>query len=75
MEALVVGELHGKLDIVLRGRGEFDVNGFEKLELINLGHRSMTLLLAHYYFHMEKRDGVARSNTRIQRHVQRNFRR
>ena len=33
------GEQHGKLYIVLRRQSEFDVNGFEKLMLINLGHR------------------------------------
>ena len=39
LAALVVGEQHGKMDIVLKRRSEFDENGFEKLELINLGHR------------------------------------
>ena len=37
--ALVVGEQYGKLDIVLRRRSEYDENGFEKLDYINLGHR------------------------------------
>ena len=36
MAALAVGEQHGKLDIVLNRRSEFDVNGYEKLDLINL---------------------------------------
>ena len=39
LAASVVGEQHVKLDIVLKRRCEFDENGFEKLELINLGHR------------------------------------
>ena len=37
--ALVVGEQHGKLDIILRRRSEFDVDGYEKLDFINLGIR------------------------------------
>ena len=37
--ALVVLEQHGKLDIVLRRRSEFDVNGYEKLDFISLGNR------------------------------------
>ena len=50
--ALVVGEQHGKLDIVLRRRSEFDENGLEKLQFINLGHRmyeplAYQLLLPH----------------------------
>ena len=36
--ALVVDEQYGKLDIVLRLRSEYDANGFEKLELINMGN-------------------------------------
>ena len=37
--ALVAGEQYVKLDIILRCRSECDSSGFEKLELINLGHR------------------------------------
>ena len=37
--ASAVGEQHGKLDIVLKPRIEFDANRFEKLELMNLRHR------------------------------------
>ena len=37
--ALVVGEQYGKLDTVLRRRSEYDANGSEKLELINMGHQ------------------------------------
>ena len=37
--ALIVGELHGKFDIVLRRCRDYDGNGFEKLDFINLGHR------------------------------------
>ena len=36
--ALIVGEQHGKLDIVMKRCSEFDENRFKKLELINLGH-------------------------------------
>ena len=39
MADLIVGEQHGKLDIVLRRRSEYDANGFGKLDFINLGHR------------------------------------
>ncbi len=35
---LVVGVQHGKLDIALKRRSEYDANGWEKLELINLRH-------------------------------------
>ena len=37
--ALVLGQQHGKLDIILRRRSEFDVDGYEKLDFINLGNR------------------------------------
>ena len=37
--ALFVPEEHRKIEIFLRCRSEFDANGSEKLELINLGHR------------------------------------
>ena len=37
--ALVVGEQHGKLDIILGRRSEFDVDGYEKIDFINLGNR------------------------------------
>ena len=37
--ALVVGEHHEKIDIFLKRHSEFDANGYEKLELINFGHR------------------------------------
>ena len=72
---LVVGEQHGRLGIVLERRSEFDENGSEKLELINSGHRMYEPLAYHYYFNMEKKDGIARSNIRIRGEIQRNFRR
>ena len=37
--ALIVGEQYGALDIVLRRRGEVNMNGFEKLDVIRLGNR------------------------------------
>ena len=42
--ALIFGEQHGKLEIVLRRRSEYDANGFEKLELINFVNRMYDLL-------------------------------
>ena len=44
--ALDVRDQHGKIDIVLRRRSEFDANGFEKLELINLGHKMYDFCLS-----------------------------
>ena len=37
--ALIVGQQHGKIDIALRRRSEYDANGFGKLNSINLSHR------------------------------------
>ena len=37
--ALIIGEQYEKIDNVLRRRCEYDANGFEKLDFINLGHR------------------------------------
>ena len=50
--ALVVGEQHEKLHIILRRRNEFVVDGYEKLDFINLGNRmydplAYPLLLPH----------------------------
>ena len=70
VESLVIGEQHGKLEIVLKRRCEFDENGFEKLELINLGHRMYDPLAYSLLFPHEKKDGIARSNTRILREIQ-----
>ncbi len=39
MAALILDKQHGKLNIVLRGLSEYDANGREKLEFINLGHQ------------------------------------
>ena len=37
--ALIVGEQHGALDIVLRRHGSVNANGLEKLDIIRMGHR------------------------------------
>ena len=37
--ALIIGEQYGKIDIVLRYRGQIDKNGNEKLDFIHLGNR------------------------------------
>lgn len=57
--AAVVGEQHGKLDVVLRRRREFEANGFERLQFINPEIECMTQLLTHYQFLMEKAGGIA----------------
>ena len=48
--ALIVGEQHGKLDIVLRRRSEYEENEFEKLEFVNLGHRMYDPLVYRLLF-------------------------
>ena len=42
--ALVVGEQYGKMNIVLRHRGQIDKNGNEKQYFIHLGHIMYDLL-------------------------------
>ncbi len=37
--ALIVGEQHGKIDIILRRHGTLNTNGGEQLQLIHLGNR------------------------------------
>ena len=37
--ALIVGEQHGPLDIILRSKADFNSNGLEKLDEISIGHR------------------------------------
>ena len=37
--ALIVGEQHGPLDIILRRKADFNSNGLEKLDKISIGHR------------------------------------
>ena len=61
MAASVVGEQHGKLDIVLKPRIEFDANRFEKLELINLRHRMYDPLAYPLLSTRGKGDGIAQS--------------
>ena len=39
LAAFIFCEQHGKLDIVLRRRIEYEANGFEKLQVINFGNR------------------------------------
>ncbi len=56
--ALLVGEQHGKLGIVLRRRSKCDANGFEKLWFINIGHRIYYPLLIPYSFLTEMTDGT-----------------
>ena len=41
---LVVDEQHREIDIVSRNSSEYDANGFEKLEFINIVHRIYHLL-------------------------------
>lgn len=57
--ALVFGEQHRKLDIVLRCLSKFKINGYEKLDFINLRNRIMIPLLTRYFFRKETMGSIA----------------
>ena len=63
--ALNVGEQLGKLDIVLKRRSEYDVNGFEKLDFIKLGHRMCDPLAFPLLFPHGKKSGILCSSITI----------